>query len=71
MICLRTGTPLPKRYGIVVRRVLDVSAGTLLAEDRELGGSQLAMVEDRVTTVRTSIAGGAETSGTAALREVA
>ncbi|HEV2620291.1 MAG TPA: chemotaxis protein CheA, partial [Acidobacteriaceae bacterium] len=55
MICLRLATSLPTRYGIVVRRVLGVSAGRLLAEDMELGSSQLAMIEDRVTTVHTSI----------------
>jgi hypothetical protein len=51
MICLRPETSTPQRFGIVVRRVLDVSAGRLLAENSELGTSQLAMIENRVTTV--------------------
>jgi len=71
MICLRTGMSAPKRFGIVVRRVLDVSAGTLLAENSELGMCQLAMVEDRVTTVRASTGAHVELSSTVALQEVA
>jgi two-component system chemotaxis sensor kinase CheA len=41
----------PRRVGIVVRSVLDVSAGTLLAEDTTVCEGQLAMVKKRVTMV--------------------
>lgn len=51
LICLRAGSPGMVRTAIVVRRVLDITAGTLLAEDAAGFGGQLAMVGDRVTTV--------------------
>jgi two-component system chemotaxis sensor kinase CheA len=55
---------------MVVRRVLDVSAGRLLAADAAASGDQLAMVKDRVTTVHR---GFAQMAGpqTAILKEVA
>ena len=37
--------------GIVVRRVLDVSDGTLLEEDEANGETDLALVKDRLTTI--------------------
>jgi hypothetical protein len=45
LICLS-----PRRVGRVMRRVLDVSVGTLLAATAELPDGQLAMVNNRVTT---------------------
>jgi hypothetical protein len=44
------------RVGLVVLRVLEVSAGTLLAEDGEVPG-RLAMVNGRVTTLWDEFAG--------------
>jgi two-component system chemotaxis sensor kinase CheA len=64
LICLRTGTHGIKRRGVVVRRVLDISAGTLLAEDTGEFAGRLAMVKDRVTTMHRQQA-------SAMLREVA
>ena len=55
-----------RRVGVVVRRVLDVSAGTLLAADPELCEGQLAMVNHCVTTVHHEFAAHA-----APLQEVA
>jgi two-component system, chemotaxis family, sensor kinase CheA len=71
LICLRAGAHGMRRMGVVVRRVLDVTAGTLLVEgDEELAG-HLAMVRDRVTTVYRESA--EQTAGTVVeiLREVA
>jgi len=51
LICLRPGVPAARRVGMVVRRVLDVSGGTLLAADEGLCEGQLAMVKNRVTMV--------------------
>ncbi|MDR3745025.1 MAG: chemotaxis protein CheA [Acidobacteriaceae bacterium] len=51
LICLRPGARGVRRMGIVVRRVLDVSAGTLLAADSAECDGQLAMVNQRVSTV--------------------
>ena len=56
VICLRPGAGAPRRVGMVVRRVLDVSPGTLLPEDPELCSAQIAMVKDRVTTMHRVIA---------------
>jgi two-component system chemotaxis sensor kinase CheA len=39
------------RMGIVVRRVLDVSDGTLLEKDAANGDIDLAMVKERLTTI--------------------
>jgi two-component system chemotaxis sensor kinase CheA len=51
LICQRPGTHAVRRVGMVVRRVLDVSAGTLLPANAGLCDSQLAMVKNRVTMV--------------------
>ena len=47
LICLRPGTQGMRRSGMVVRQVLDITAGTLLAEDTAGFGSRLAMVRPR------------------------
>ena len=65
LICLRPGARGMKRMGVVVRRVLDVCAGTVLAADEALCAGQLAMVKERVTTLR------GDGSTAAALLEVA
>jgi two-component system chemotaxis sensor kinase CheA len=57
LICLRPGVQQKRRVGMMVRRVLDVSAGTLLAADADFPGEQLAMVKSRVTTVNREFAG--------------
>jgi two-component system chemotaxis sensor kinase CheA len=51
LICLRPEVHGIRRVGMVVRRVLDVSAGRLLAADAGACAQQLAMVNDRVKTV--------------------
>jgi two-component system chemotaxis sensor kinase CheA len=51
LICMRPGPRTMRRVGVVVRRVLDVSAGTMLPLDRELCDGELAMVQSRVTTM--------------------
>ena len=51
LICLRAEGHGTRRVGMVVRRVLDVSAGRLLARDAASCGQQLAMVNERVKTV--------------------
>jgi two-component system chemotaxis sensor kinase CheA len=71
LICLRPGTHGIRRTGMVVRQVLDITAGTLLAEDAAGLGSRLAMVKDRVTMVHRDFAEGLATQDAAALQEVA
>jgi two-component system chemotaxis sensor kinase CheA len=51
LIFLRAGSHGMIRTAMVVRQVLDITAGTLLAEDAAGFSGQLAMVGDRVTTV--------------------
>jgi two-component system chemotaxis sensor kinase CheA len=70
LICLRPEAHGVRRVGMVVRRVLDVSAGRLLAADAAASDEQLAMVKDRVTMVHR---GFAQMAGpqTAILKEVA
>ncbi len=63
LICVRAEARGTKRVGMLVRRVLDITSGKMLAENTEFAG-RLAMVRDRVTTVHRNSAGGR-------LREVA
>ena len=56
LICLRPGPSGPRRVGLVVRRVLDVSAGTALAADTSVSDGQLAMVKNRVTPLHRNFA---------------
>jgi len=51
LICGEPGSKSSYRMGVIVRRVLDVSDGTLLEQDSAAGGAELAMVKDRLTTV--------------------
>ena len=51
LICVRTGVGGVRRTGLVVRRVLDITGGTVLAEGLAESGGRLAMVRDRVTTM--------------------
>jgi two-component system, chemotaxis family, sensor kinase CheA len=76
LVCRRmgahgAGTREMRRVGVVVRRVLDITAGTLLAEDAWEFGGQLAMVRDRVTTVHRDFAAGLPGQVAAMLQEVA
>jgi two-component system, chemotaxis family, sensor kinase CheA len=71
LICLRPGPRGVQRVGMVVRNVLDVSKGALLAGDPSAGGEQLAMVKDRVTTVHREFAGQATARAPALWKEVA
>jgi two-component system, chemotaxis family, sensor kinase CheA len=69
LICRRPGAHAGLRAGMVVRRVLDVSPGALLAGNEELGGSQLALVQNRITTVARGFA--RKVGDSAVFREVA
>jgi two-component system chemotaxis sensor kinase CheA len=71
LICLRPDAQGARRVGMVVRRVLDVSPGTLLAADAAACKQQLAMVKNRVTTVHREFAQGVDATPAAVLREVA
>jgi two-component system chemotaxis sensor kinase CheA len=51
LICLRPEARGERRVGIIVQRVLDVSASTMLAKDAAACPAQLAMVNQRVTMV--------------------
>lgn len=51
LICGESGSKSGNRMGVVVRRVLDVSDGTLLEKDTAGGDAELALVNDRLTTV--------------------
>ena len=53
LICRREGGG---KVGLVVRRVLDVASGQMLAEDARLCMGRLALVQDRLTLVRASFA---------------
>jgi two-component system, chemotaxis family, sensor kinase CheA len=55
------------RFGMVVRRVLDVTEGTLLAGDKAVNGTELALVKEKVTVVQSEC----ELNKTEAWREVA
>jgi two-component system chemotaxis sensor kinase CheA len=57
LICQRPGVQPKRRVGMAVRRVLDVSEGTLLAANADLPGGQLAMAKSRVTTVHREFVG--------------
>jgi two-component system chemotaxis sensor kinase CheA len=71
LICLRPEANGVRRVGMVVRRVLDVSAGRLLAADAAASEEQLAMVKNRVTAVHRGFAQQAGKPRTAILKEVA
>ena len=71
LICLRHGAGGARRVGMVVRRVLDVSPGTLLAADEAASKLQLAMVKNRVTTVHHEFALRVDGTPAAVLSEVA
>jgi two-component system chemotaxis sensor kinase CheA len=71
LICLRPEAHGVRRVGMVVRRVLDVSAGRLLAADAAASDEQLVMVKDRVTTVHRGFARMADGPRTVVLKEVA
>jgi two-component system chemotaxis sensor kinase CheA len=71
LICLRSEARGVRRVGMVVRRVLDVSAGTLLAADAAACEEQLAMVKNRVTTVHREFAQQVDGPTMAILKEVA
>jgi two-component system chemotaxis sensor kinase CheA len=51
LICGDSHSKSQQRMGVVVRRVLDVSDGTLLEKDAAAGDAELALVKDRLTTV--------------------
>jgi len=70
LICLREGAQGMRRAGMVVRSVLDVTAGRLLAADGEVCEGQLAMVKNRVTALHREPSVAAE-ARPALLREVA
>jgi len=51
LICGGAGTGARTRTGMVVRRVLDVSAGAVLDRDDATGGMELAIVKEKLTTI--------------------
>jgi two-component system chemotaxis sensor kinase CheA len=71
LICLRPETSGVRRVGMVVRRVLDVSAGTLLGADASAREQPLALVKDRVTTMHPEFAQPVGGSPAPAQKEVA
>jgi two-component system chemotaxis sensor kinase CheA len=71
LICLRPEAQGARRVGMVVRRVLDVSPGTLLAADAAECKQQLAMVKNRVTTLHREFALESDATPVAVLGEVA
>jgi two-component system chemotaxis sensor kinase CheA len=71
LICLRPEANGARRVGMVVRRVLDVSAGRLLAADAAASEEQLAMVKNRVTAIHRGFAQQAGLPQPSILKEVA
>jgi two-component system, chemotaxis family, sensor kinase CheA len=67
LICGRAGDSGRPRSGMVVRQVLDVSAGSLLDQTETTGDMELAIVKDKLTVVHQEF--GVKTS--AAWKEVA
>ena len=51
LICRSSGKGAVRRTGMVVRRVLDVSGGTLLEKDDGTGELELALVKEKLTTI--------------------
>jgi two-component system chemotaxis sensor kinase CheA len=51
LICRSSGKGAVRRTGMVVRRVLDVSGGTLLEKDDATGELELALVKEKLTTI--------------------
>jgi two-component system chemotaxis sensor kinase CheA len=67
LICGGVGGEKRLRFGLVVRRVLDVTGGALLEGERAVDGLNLALVKEKVTVVQLE----SELSRTAAWRDVA
>jgi two-component system chemotaxis sensor kinase CheA len=67
LICGAPSGERKLRFGMVVRKVLDVSAGTLLEGDKTVEGMDLALVKEKVTVIQRE----SELFNTAAWREVA
>jgi two-component system chemotaxis sensor kinase CheA len=67
LICGGVGGERKLRFGMVVRKVLDVTVGALLEGDRAANGLDLALVKERVTVVHSE----SELSKAAGWREVA
>ena len=51
LICRSSGKGAVRRTGMVVRKVLDVSGGTLLEKDDATGELELALVKEKLTTI--------------------
>ena len=51
LICRSSGKGVIRRTGMVVRKVLDVSGGTLLEKDDVTGEMELALVKEKLTTI--------------------
>jgi two-component system chemotaxis sensor kinase CheA len=67
LICGGAGGERRLRFGMVVRKVLDVTEGSLLEGNRAVDGMDLALVKEKLTVVQLD----AELSTTAAWMEVA
>jgi two-component system chemotaxis sensor kinase CheA len=70
LICLSPG-PQPRRVGIVVRRVLDISTASLLARDKRVSLDQSAMVKSSVTAAHPEFASQLNLPAPQILQEVA
>ena len=51
LICTKGGATGTQRIGMVVRRVLDVSGGTVLAQEASANDMELALVKERLTVI--------------------
>jgi two-component system chemotaxis sensor kinase CheA len=71
LICMRPEARGERRVGIVVQRVLDVSASTMLAKDAAACPAQLALVNQRVTMVYREFSRSAGVAPMDNLKEVA
>ena len=71
LICMRQGQGGMQRVGYVVRRVLDVSAGTVMPMDAANSSSEIAMVKERVTTFHRQFTMRAKLETKSFLQEVA
>ena len=67
LICGDANVGGAQRGGMVVRRVLDVSTGTLLDQDEATEGMELALVKEKLTLVQRRFG----TKATTAWQEVA
>jgi hypothetical protein len=71
LICLRPGVSPARRVGLVVERVLEISAGALPDAREAPSDDHLAMVDHRVVTLHRRFLGRLDGAATGRLQEVA